>query len=55
MPILSAMEGAVSQGILWGLMTLGVYFTFRMWMCPKRFGLYLSAINACTKKEYRVC
>ena len=30
MPILSAMEGAVSQGILWGLMTLGVYFTFRI-------------------------
>ena len=30
MPILCAMEGAVSQGILWGLMTLGVYFTFRI-------------------------
>lgn len=30
MPILSAMEGAVSQGILWGLMTLGVYFAFRI-------------------------
>ena len=30
MPILSAMEGAVSQGIRWGLMTLGVYFTFRI-------------------------
>ena len=30
MPIFSAMEGAVSQGILWGLMTLGVYFTFRI-------------------------
>ena len=30
MPILSAMEGAVSQGMLWGLMTLGVYFTFRI-------------------------
>ena len=30
MPILSAMEGAVSQGILWGLTTLGVYFTFRI-------------------------
>ena len=24
------MEGAVSQGILWGLMTLGVYLTFRI-------------------------
>ena len=30
MPILSAMENTVSQGILWGLMTLGVYFTFRI-------------------------
>jgi len=30
MPILFAMEGAVSQGILWGLMTLGVYLTFRI-------------------------
>ena len=25
MSILLAMEGAISQGILWGLMTLGVY------------------------------
>ena len=30
MPILNAVEGAVSQGILWGLMTLGVYLTFRL-------------------------
>lgn len=30
MPILLAMEGAVSQGVLWGLMTLGVYLTFRI-------------------------
>lgn len=30
MSILLAMEGAVSQGILWGLMTLGVYLTFRI-------------------------
>lgn len=30
MNILFAMEGAVSQGILWGLMTLGVYITFRI-------------------------
>lgn len=30
MPILFAIEGAVSQGILWGLMTLGVYLTFRL-------------------------
>jgi len=30
MPILYAMEGAVSQGVLWGLMTLGVYLTFRI-------------------------
>ncbi len=30
MAILYAIEGAVSQGILWGLMTLGVYLTFRI-------------------------
>lgn len=30
MAVLLAMEGAVSQGILWGLMTLGVYLTFRI-------------------------
>lgn len=30
MPVLYAMEGAVSQGVLWGLMTLGVYITFRI-------------------------
>ncbi len=30
MSILFAMEGAVAQGILWGLMTLGVYLTFRI-------------------------
>lgn len=30
MAILLAMEGAVAQGILWGLMTLGVYLTFRI-------------------------
>jgi len=30
MPVLYAMEGAVSQGVLWGLMTLGVYLTFRI-------------------------
>ncbi len=30
MAILLAMEGAVSQGVLWGLMALGVYLTFRI-------------------------
>ena len=30
MAVLYAMEGAISQGILWGLMTLGVYLTFRI-------------------------
>ncbi|MCQ2592037.1 MAG: ABC transporter permease [Treponema sp.] len=30
MPIFNAMVGAVSQGVLWGLMTLGVYLTFRI-------------------------
>ena len=28
--ILMAMHGAVAQGILWGIMTLGVYLTFRI-------------------------
>ena len=30
MAVLRAMEGAAAQGILWGLMTLGVYLTFRI-------------------------
>lgn len=30
MAILFAMEGALSQGILWGIMALGVYLTFRL-------------------------
>lgn len=30
MPVFNAMVGAVSQGVLWGLMTLGVYLTFRI-------------------------
>ena len=30
MAILFAMEGAVGQGIIWGLMALGVYLTFRI-------------------------
>lgn len=30
MAFLLALEGAVSQGVLWGLMTLGVYLTFRI-------------------------
>ena len=30
MAVLFAMEGAFAQGILWGLMTLGVYLTFRI-------------------------
>ena len=30
MAVLFAMEDAVAQGILWGLMTLGVYLTFRI-------------------------
>ena len=30
MAFLNAIEGAVAQGILWGLMTLGVYLTFRI-------------------------
>ncbi|MBQ1275559.1 MAG: ABC transporter permease [Cellulosilyticum sp.] len=30
MNILLAIEGAISQGVLWGLMTLGVYITFKI-------------------------
>jgi putative ABC transport system permease protein len=30
MPILLAMQGAVSQGVLWGIMTLGLYITFKI-------------------------
>lgn len=30
MAVLMAMQGALSQGILWGLMTLGVFLTFRI-------------------------
>ena len=30
MSILLAMQGAVAQGVLWGIMTLGVYLTFRV-------------------------
>ncbi|MCQ2981826.1 MAG: ABC transporter permease [Treponemataceae bacterium] len=30
MGILLAIEGAVSQGVLWGIMTLGLYLTFRI-------------------------
>lgn len=30
MNILLAIEGAISQGVLWGIMTLGVYITFKI-------------------------
>lgn len=30
MPLMKAMYGAVSQGVLWGVMTLGVYITFKI-------------------------
>lgn len=30
MGILLAMQGAISQGVLWGVMTLGVYITFKI-------------------------
>lgn len=30
MPVLLSLEGAVGQGILWGIMSLGVYVTFRL-------------------------
>lgn len=34
MSILLAMQGALSQGILWGIMALGVYITFRLLDIP---------------------
>lgn len=30
MPMLNTVQGAVSQGILWGIMTLGVYITYKV-------------------------
>ena len=30
MSVLLAMQGALSQGVLWGLMALGVYITYRI-------------------------
>lgn len=30
MPVILSLEGAVGQGILWGIMALGVYITFRL-------------------------
>ena len=30
MGILLAIQGAVSQGVLWGIMALGVYMTYRV-------------------------
>ncbi|MCF0246881.1 MAG: ABC transporter permease [Ileibacterium sp.] len=30
MPVLLSLEGAIGQGILWGIMALGVYITFRI-------------------------
>ena len=30
MGILLAIQGAVSQGILWGIMALGIYLTYRI-------------------------
>ena len=34
MHILLAIQGAISQGVLWGLMTLGVYITFKILDLP---------------------
>lgn len=34
MGVLLAMQGAVSQGILWGIMTVGVYLTFKVLNFP---------------------
>lgn len=30
MGVLLSIEGAIGQGILWGIMALGVYITFRI-------------------------
>lgn len=47
--MLIALQGAVSQGVLWGIMVLGVFITFRLldipdmtWrrqLCPRRLCL----------------
>ena len=47
--MLIALQGAVSQGVLWGIMVLGVFITFRLLdipgydlrrqLCPRRLRL----------------
>ena len=42
--MLIALQGAVSQGVLWGIMVLGVFITFRLldipdMTCPRRLRL----------------
>ena len=29
-PFLNAMPGAITQGIIWGIMAIGVYLTFKI-------------------------
>ena len=33
--MLIALQGAVSQGVLWGIMVLGVFITFRLLDIPE--------------------
>ena len=55
--ILGAAEGAVAQGLLWGIMTLGVYLTFRIlniadMTCDGTFALGGSTCAILVKKGY---
>ena len=29
-----ALPGSVSQGLIWGIMSIGVYITLRFWILP---------------------
>ncbi len=55
--ILMAMQGAVAQGVLWGIMTLGVYLTFRIlniadMTCDGTFALGGSVCSVLVMNKY---
>lgn len=58
--IFMAMHGAVAQGVLWGVMTLGVYLTFRIlniadMTCDGTFALGGSICAVLVMKNYNPC
>ena len=44
--MLIALQGAVSQGVLWGIMVLGVFITFRLLDIPDMTCLISAAVIA---------